>query len=752
MFSSNKSDKKYSYKTSNKDSKSVLLFSKTQEKLFFLSILFLAIYIIMSIYTPWAGSLGNKISSYLLTNVGGAIVVLLLFISYVALLKLFSRAIPYFRRQIVATILFFLNVSLLLGLYVLTNDSNKLHIDFLNPGDFGIKLSRLSFTFLGAAGTFLLGFISIYISLILYGIKPYIKLPYVTKLLQMFIAKINKIIESVKYLFSQKPITHTNKLDSKSAPNITDFDKNNYDYFDVKNEETRISFDEKQSITQLQSEEQEDLQVLDPAFNLNTEQKNKVKLGIFPPPIEIFGNEESNEGEMDQEKATPFGKKIIQTLNQFGIEAFLADILVGPTVIQFRIQLAPGIKVNKVAALGKDIALAIAVPSLRIEAPIPGKPYIGIEIPNPIRRGIPLRTVISDHNFQNSKHLLPLPFGVGVNGGSVVVGLEKLPHLLVSGTTGSGKSVFINSCIVALCSTRTPDELRMILVDPKRVEMTVYDKLPHLLTPPVTDTKKAVHVLAWAIREMEKRYSTFADLRVRNLEDYNKKVREKDRLPFIVLIVDELADLMMTAPKEVEDYICRLSQMARATGIHLILATQRPSVNVITGLIKANIPARVAFTLPSNADSRTIIDCAGAEKLLGKGDMLFLSTKHPKPIRIQAPWIEDSILSNWLNYLQNTFGEPEFIEITARSSQIGGQDEGYYEDDLLEEAIEIILNTGIASASGLQRRLRVGFSRASRLIDMMEQLGIVGGADGPKPREILVDERKAKDLFEERLS
>jgi S-DNA-T family DNA segregation ATPase FtsK/SpoIIIE len=324
--------------------------------------------------------------------------------------------------------------------------------------------------------------------------------------------------------------------------------------------------------------------------------------------------------------------------------------------------------------------------------------------------------------------------------------------LLVSGTTGSGKSVFINSCIVALCSTRTPEELRMILVDPKRVEMSVYDKLPHLLTPPVTDTKKAVHVLAWAIREMEKRYSTFADLRVRNLEDYNKKVREKDRLPFIVVIVDELADLMMTAPKEVEDYICRLSQMARATGIHLILATQRPSVNVITGLIKANIPARVAFTLPSNADSRTIIDCAGAEKLLGKGDMLFLSTKHPKPIRIQAPWIEDSILANWLNYLQNTFGEPEFIEITKPSSQMGGIDGDYFDDDLLEEAIEIIMNTGIASASGLQRRLRVGFSRASRLIDMMEQLGIVGAADGPKPREILVDERKAKDLFEERLS
>ena len=249
---------------------------------------------------------------------------------------------------------------------------------------------------------------------------------------------------------------------------------------------------------------------------------------------------------------------------------------------------------------------------------------------------------------------------------------------------------------------------------------------------------------------MENRYTTFAKIRVRNLEGYNEKVLPKDRLPHIVIVVDELADLMMTAAKEVEEYICRLAQMARATGIHLMLATQRPSVNIITGLIKANIPARVAFTLPSNADSRTIIDCAGAEKLLGKGDMLFLSTKHPKPIRIQSPWIDEKILAGWLAYITNTFGEPEFIEIEAQGEKGGsGGSGGTFDDDLLEEAVETVLATGIASASGLQRRLRVGFSRASRLIDMMEQLGIVGPADGSRPRDLLVDEEGAQELLDE---
>ena len=291
----------------------------------------------------------------------------------------------------------------------------------------------------------------------------------------------------------------------------------------------------------------------------------------------------------------------------------------------------------------------------------------------------------------------------------------------------------------------------MVLVDPKRVEMAVYEKLPHILTPPVTDPKKAVHILAWALREMKKRYEQFAQARVRSLTSYNEKVLPKDRLPYIVIVVDELADLMMTSPKEVEEYICRLAQMARATGIHLLLATQRPSVNVITGLIKANIPARVAFTLPSSADSRTIIDCGGAEKLLGKGDMLFLSTQSPKPIRVQAAWVDEKAIALWLDYLIRLFGEPEYINIDDQGSIQNGGGEGDFSDPLLEEAVSLVLSTGMASASGLQRRLRVGFTRASRLVDMMESLGIVGPSDGAKPRDILMDEEEAASLLEQAL-
>jgi S-DNA-T family DNA segregation ATPase FtsK/SpoIIIE len=447
--------------------------------------------------------------------------------------------------------------------------------------------------------------------------------------------------------------------------------------------------------------------------------------------------------------ARPWGERIIASLNQFGVEAELADILIGPTVIQFRVQPLPGVKVNRIVSLSNDLAMTLAVASLRVEAPIPGLPYVGIEIPNPKRRGITLRSIIEEDAYQGTDRTLPLPMGVTINGDPLIIGLEDLPHLLVAGTTGSGKSVFVNACIVGLCSMRRPDELKMALVDPKRVEMAIYEKLPHILTPPVTDPKKAVHVLGWAIREMERRYSLFAAARVRNLSSYNEITIPKERLPNIVIVVDELADLMMTAAKEVEEYICRLAQMARATGIHLMLATQRPSVNVITGLIKANVPARVAFTLPSMMDSRTIIDSSGAEKLLGKGDMLFLSTHSPKPVRVQSPWIDERSISRWLEYLINMFGEPVYTDIDEQGEAPAGFEEnGGFDDPLLEEAVKVVLASGMASASGLQRRLRVGFTRAGRIVDMMESAGIIGPADGAHPREILVDEDGANEILE----
>ncbi len=710
--------------------------------------IFIVIFCIASLYTSWTGSVGEQVASFLLGRVGGAVVILLMFLLYISLSKLFSMPIPNLFRQFAGTAILFTLASMLLGFNIITGTPESSVPGWLFPGTLGLTISGKVFSSVGALGAFLIGVVSLYVSLVLYKIpiKLGIKLPKIFSA-QFSLKKdtpdkstsVPIIAESSE---SEEPAM--NDMDEPDAPNIAEFDGDDYFGDSERTEADNPNFS---LSAQAPSSPVEEAKIQDPSFDLSESDTSGISQGIFPPPIEIFGREESHEGEITEEKARPLGLKIITSLEQFNIEANLAEILVGPTVIQFRIQLAPGIKVNKVAALANDIALAMAVPSLRIEAPIPGKPYVGIEIPNPKRRGIPLRTVVAGETYQNTQLSLPLPFGVAVNGESVIVGLEELPHLLVAGTTGSGKSVFVNACIVGLCSMRTPQELRMVLVDPKRVEMAIYENLPHLLTPPVTDAKKAVHVLAWAIREMEKRYTTFARARVRNLEGFNEKVIPKDKLPHIVIVVDELADLMMTAPKEVEEYICRLAQMARATGIHLMLATQRPSVNVITGLIKANIPARVAFTLPSNADSRTIIDCAGAEKLLGKGDMLFLSTKHPKPIRIQSPWIDEAVLGEWLKYLSNLFGAPDFIEIDAQGPQNGNSDSAVYDDDMLEDAIDSVMSTGIASASGLQRRLRVGFSRASRLIDMMEQLGIVGPSDGARPREILVDEDEAQEIL-----
>lgn len=484
------------------------------------------------------------------------------------------------------------------------------------------------------------------------------------------------------------------------------------------------------------------------------EEKRPVKVGTFPPPPEIFGPRQEMETSDDNETVREQASSIITTLADFGVGAEMADIVIGPTVIQFQLQLAPGIKVSKVAGLSNDLAVALTVPSLRVEAPIPGKPYVGVEIPNPKRKGIALRTILESRAFLDSENDLPLPMGVRVDSRPLVVGLEDLPHLLVAGTTGSGKSVFVTSCITGLCAHRTPEELRLILIDPKRVELSIYEHLPHVLAKPVVSPKKAVQALAWAVREMEYRYEIFARARVRNLKSYNQNVLPKAKLPHIVIVVDELADLMFTAQKDVEDYICRLAQMARATGIHLILATQRPSVNVITGLIKANIPARVAFTLPSQTDSRTIIDVSGAERLLGKGDMLFVSSKYPRPLRLQAPFIEDGKSLEIIEYLGNIFGPPEYVDIEAQGAgeSANNGDSSFAEDPLLEEAVDIVMETGIASASRLQRQLRVGFTRAARLVDTMEQIGIVGPPEGSKPREILVDDETARSLLSRVLS
>lgn len=474
-----------------------------------------------------------------------------------------------------------------------------------------------------------------------------------------------------------------------------------------------------------------------------------IPVGSFPPPLDLLGPHRDIKEVIDDQQAQENGQKVILSLADFGVSAELKRTIIGPTVVQYQIQLAPGIKVSKVMALGNDIAVALGVSSIRVEAPIIGTSYVGIELPNVNRRSVPLRQILESEVFQKTKLKLPLPLGQTVDGRILISGLEDLPHLLIAGTTGSGKSIFVNNCIVSLCYHNTPAELRFIMVDPKRVEMGIYESLPHILAKPIVSATGAVHALAWAVREMERRYDVCYQAKVKDIFSYNSKVLPKDRLPHIVIIVDELADLMMTAQKEVEDCIMSLAQKARASGIHLMLATQRPSVNVLTGTIKANIPARVSFALPSAIDSKTILDKSGAQNLLGKGDMLFVSTKTPHPLRIQSPFLDEQTNIRVVEYLRNTFGDPEYVDLEEASDEKGGTSSDFLEDSRLEEAIKIVLSTGVASSSGLQRQMRVGFTRAARMVDTMESMGIVGPQHGGKPREILVDEAEALEILEQ---
>lgn len=431
-------------------------------------------------------------------------------------------------------------------------------------------------------------------------------------------------------------------------------------------------------------------------------------------------------------------KKLEMTLASFGVEAKVLQIQRGPSVTRYELQPRQGVKVSKIVNLADDIALNLAASGIRIEAPIPGKAAIGIEIANESSEIVYLRDVIDSDLFLAFPSKLAFALGKDITGKPVIADIGKMPHILIAGATGSGKSVCINTLITSIIYKAKPSEVKLIMIDPKVVELSVYNGIPHLLIPVVTDPKKASGALFWAVNEMTRRYNLFAENNVRDMKGYNKKVSEEsDKLPNIVIIIDELADLMMTAAKEVEDAICRLAQMARAAGIHLVIATQRPSVDVITGVIKANIPSRLAFSVSSGVDSRTILDMNGAEKLLGKGDMLFYPVGESKPIRIQGAYISDKEVENIVNtikkpdisYEQNIIDSIETTKINIL------QDEE--DDELLENAIEFLQDKEKVSISMLQRYFRIGFNRASRLMDALEKRNIVSGDEGSKPRRVL---------------
>ncbi|MDQ3146111.1 MAG: DNA translocase FtsK, partial [Actinomycetota bacterium] len=474
---------------------------------------------------------------------------------------------------------------------------------------------------------------------------------------------------------------------------------------------------------------------------------------------------------VDQAEVQEAGRSLERALAAHGVETRLVGMTVGPTVTRYELELGPGVKVARVTSLHKDIAYAMASPDVRILAPIPGRSAIGVEVPNASRQLVALGDILTSVEARRAAHPCEVGIGRDIAGRAVLVNLAEMPHLLIAGATGAGKSSCINSLITSILMRSTPDQVRLILVDPKRVELGQYNGLPHLLTPVVVNPKKAANALAWAVKEMERRYDLLSEVGVRDIGGYNAAFDRGDlrtepraegvddpgepiyeRLPYVVLVVDELADLMMVAARDVEDSICRLAQMARAVGMHLVVATQRPSVNIITGVIKANIPARLAFAVSSLADSRVILDQSGAERLVGRGDMLLLGPASSIPRRIQGAWVREDEVRKVVGHWRRQSPEVAYAEGVAGSEALGdggglGGDGSGDDDDLLWQAMELIVRSGLGSTSMLQRKLRVGFARAGRLMDLLEQRGVVGPSTGSKARDVLMTPEELDELL-----
>ncbi len=473
------------------------------------------------------------------------------------------------------------------------------------------------------------------------------------------------------------------------------------------------------------------------------------------PPIDYLDAPKHNNKNSNGNELREKGETIVKTLASFGVGTRIVEICRSPSVTRFELQPEPGVKISKITALADDIAMNLAASGVRIEAPIPNKNAVGIEVPNSEKAMVTLREIIESDNFTNSKSKLNVALGRDIQGESTCADLAKMPHLLVAGTTGSGKSVCLNTMIMSLLYNAKPDEVKLIMIDPKKVEFTVYKSIPHLLVPVVADPRKAAGALSWAVAEMDKRYALFADNGVRNLQGYNTFAISNGlpKMPQIVIIIDELSDLMMAASNEVEDSICRLAQKARAAGMHLIVATQRPSVDVITGLIKANIPSRIAFAVKSQIDSRTIIDTQGAEKLLGNGDMLYCPVGLSKPVRVQGAYVSDDEIERVISFVTSQ-GDVEYDdavmqEIETKANQAGGKKKGAevvvdssessdYDDEMVPKAIEVVVEAGMASTTLLQRKLKLGYARAARIVDELSEKGIIGPFEGSKPRKVLI--------------
>lgn len=623
-----------------------------------------------------------------------------------------------------------------LSMLILLDGINPFDYSFLDRMNNAIELSKV-----GKGGGLFGSFFGFFFYRLFGAIGSYLVLMIVVIINLLIITNIK--VKDIITLIDKESKNHRNKKRKPKIINDIELKQIKKDIH-IKESLENASMEEKKNLIK----EIKEISFKDDSNNtvLNTineeieSKKEKTQVSTYNiPSLSLLNSPTNNQDGNDKKEILNNAKIIEETMKNFGIDATINQINKGPTITCYELQPSPGIKLSKIVSLSDNIALSLASSDIRIEAPIPGKSAVGIEVPNKTKSSVLLKEILMSEAYNNIGSHIPLALGKDVSGNSIVSTIDKMPHLLIAGATGSGKSVCINTIIMSILYKSSPTDVKLLLIDPKVVELNIYNGIPHLLIPVVTDAKKASFALNWAVEEMEKRYKLFAQNNVRDINSYNNKLKEnnEEKLPMIVIIIDELADLMMVAAQEIEDYICRLAQMARAAGMYLIVATQRPSVDVITGTIKANIPSRISFAVSSQVDSRTILDMSGAEKLLGKGDMLFYPSFYSKPARLQGAFISDEEVEAVVNSLKSqdiTEYNEDIIEIIENPKEIELNDS----DDLLPKAIELVVAEGQASISLLQRKLKIGYARAARIVDEMEERGVIGGYEGSKPRKVLL--------------
>lgn len=664
--------------------------------------------------------------------------------------KTFNVFLLIYGLFIISLVLVDLNMNTGTLLNIRISNSKILSNNYLGAGIIGAFITHYLLISIGKIGIYLLTILYIIFSGIYMFNISFKEL--LEEIKQFFIGTKNTLKKFLNKIKKNKIPKKKSPILKKKAPTFND--ENEIEIEDIKindysdNSDKIEEFNNNSKLEDLnfnENDEGQQLSMEDFSFEIEKE-----TIPYKFPPLELLKNPHLSKGDSKDEVLNK-ARKIENTLSSFGIDASVVEINKGPTVTCYELEPAPGVKVSKIVNLSDDLAMTLASSDIRIEAPIPGKSVVGIEVPNINKEDVYFKEIINSKEFAQINSLMPIALGKSISGKAIVTSIDKMPHLLIAGATGSGKSVCINTIIMSIIFKAKPDDVKMILIDPKVVELSIYNGIPHLAIPVVTNAKKANFALNWAVTEMERRYKIFSENYVRDIKSYNEKNSDNslEKLPYIVIIIDELSDLMMVAAGEVEDSIARLAQMARACGIHLIVATQRPSVDVITGTIKANIPSRISFAVSSQIDSRTILDTSGAEKLLGKGDMLFFPSNVSKPVRIQGAFISDGEVERIVNYLKNqniTDYNKEIIEDIDKKQEASENIQST--DELFKDAVKIILEENSASISLLQRKMKIGYARAGRLIDEMEEMGIVSGYEGSKPRKILVGKDYLKDIGE----